>query len=163
MTEPPPAPFWLAHHYPEDYRRCYPIGSVRICARCAGLYPALLAGLALQIGLGATTRWPREEWIVLALTLPAVADWAIGRFDPASGTNLIRSATGILLGVALSRTIYLNMVHPANWLSVTHFAGLAVIAGIVEVLARPHRLRKRLERGGPLGVEGPKDFGGPRV
>ncbi len=137
------AAFLLAHHYPEDYGRCYAIGGRRICARCIGLYPVLLAVLASELALRMTAVQPWEPFAIGVLTLPALADWARGRFDPSSGTNPVRTLTGVLLGIALARTVYLNMVAPANWLSVAHFAALAVAAVVVEVLARPHRLKRR--------------------
>jgi uncharacterized membrane protein len=141
--------FLLAHHYPEDYSRCYRIAGRKICARCLGLYPLLVLTLAFQIGMRTRAAYEWEPWLVAALTLPAVIDWARGRFDPATGINPFRTFTGVLLGIALGRTVYLNMVRPGNKLSVVHFAGLATVALVVEVVARPHRLKRRLESGSP--------------
>ena len=35
--------FWLSHHHEEEYNRTYLLGGVRVCARCLGTYPVLLA------------------------------------------------------------------------------------------------------------------------
>lgn len=145
------SPFVLAHHHPEDYGRCYEILGFRVCARCLGLYPVLAAGLAFELWLRGPAQIAGDAVVVVALSLPAVVDWARGRFDPATGTNAVRTVTGALIGIALARSLYLNMREPANGLSVAHFAGLFVVAAVVEVASRPHRLRRRLSSPGQPG------------
>jgi uncharacterized membrane protein len=136
--------FLLAHHHPEDYRRCFAIRGRHVCARCISLYPVLVTVLASQIAFKAASTRPWELWVVVGLTLPAFVDWARGRFDPRTGSNWVRMTTGVLIGVALSRMVYLNMVRPANTQSVVYFLSLGILTMVVETIARPYRLKVRL-------------------
>lgn len=104
--------FWLSHHPPDEYDRCYRFGSLHVCARCLGTYPVMFAAIALQLKL----RFPLEHELdfiaVIALTLPATIDWAIGRFNPHRFSNVWRTATGVLLGLALGRTLFIHLQRP---------------------------------------------------
>ena len=124
--------FLLAHHFPDEYDRCYRLGRVHICARCAGLYPALVATVVLALTGPLATM--RAEWAVLfALPLPAVVSWGRRRLYGASGSNPVATLTGALLGLALGRGLvrYLRDPHaPAFW---AQLGGLAVIVVAVEV------------------------------
>ena len=98
--------FFLAHHRPDEYDRCYAVGGLHLCARCVGLYPALALLLALQLTgvVGAV----RAEWAVLyLLPLPAIFSWARRRLTGAAGSNPVSTVTGALLGVALGRGIFI--------------------------------------------------------
>jgi len=92
--------YLLAHHRPGEYDRCYHVRvrghDERVCARCVGVYPGIVAGL-VAVALG----WA-PGWQFLALvTLPAVAlvDWAVTAIGDRDGTNPVRTATGAALGV----------------------------------------------------------------
>jgi len=50
--------------------------------------------------------------LLLLLCLPALLDWAMGVFNPFSGSNLRRLASGALLGLALSRMVQLHLRRP---------------------------------------------------
>ena len=104
--------FWLSHHGKDERNRTYRFGAVRVCARCLGTYPALLAALVLQFAMGVPNAWREDVPWALVLTLPALLDWAHGRFHPGGGSNGFRTATGILLGLALGRTLYLHFQRP---------------------------------------------------
>ncbi len=104
--------FWLSHHHEEEYNRTYLLGGVRVCARCLGTYPVMLAVMVLLIRWRAPLAWPWDVPGVLGLTLPALVDWALGRFRPASGSNAVRTLTGVLLGVALGRSLYVHVRSP---------------------------------------------------
>ena len=127
--------FLLAHHRPEEYDRCYALGGVHLCARCAGLYPVLALVLGLQLAgvVGAV----RAEWAVLyLLPVPAVFSWARRRLTGAAGSNPVSTLTGALLGVALGRGLYLYL---RDHRSVAFWAlagGLVVVVLTVELLAR---------------------------
>jgi uncharacterized membrane protein len=113
----PASPFWLSHHAPEELHRAYRVGRLHVCARCLGLYPVLLAALVIQFASRAPLSWRADGWIAIPLFLPALADWASGRFFPALGTNVWRTVTGALLGVALGRTLYIHLQQPwPQWL-----------------------------------------------
>ena len=104
--------FWLSHHHPEEYNRTYVLGGVRVCARCLGTYPVLLAVMVGLIAVRAPLAWRWDVPVVLGLTLPALVDWAVGRFRPASGSNAVRTLTGVLLGVALGRSLSVHVQKP---------------------------------------------------
>ena len=131
--------FLLAHHRPEEYDRCYALGGLHVCARCAGLYPALLVMLALQLkGLVGPLR---AEWAVLfLLPVPAVFSWARRRLTGAAGSNPFATVTGALLGVALGRGLFLYLHDHGSVAFWAQAAGLVVVVLTVETLAR---LKKR--------------------
>ena len=104
--------FWLSHHHEDEYNRTYLLGGVRVCARCLGTYPVLVAVMMGLFALRAPLAWPWDVPVVLGLTLPALVDWAVGRFRPASGTNAVRTLTGVLLGAALGRSLFVHLQKP---------------------------------------------------
>jgi hypothetical protein len=125
----------LAHHRPAEYDRCYRIGGLHLCARCAGLYPALLLVLGLQLTGGVDSL--RAEWAVLfLLPVPAIFSWARRRLTGAAGSNPVSTLTGALLGVALGRGIYLYLRDHRSVAFWALAAGLVVVVLTVESLAR---------------------------
>lgn len=126
----------LAHHRQDQAHRCVhlPLGQRRLalCARCLGLYPTMAAALALQAALGLGALGEVDWWVVLGLTAPGLLDWGAGVVEPASGNNLRRMITGILLGAALGRSLWLHAADPRHevfWVQV-----LLVIFTIFAVL-----------------------------
>jgi len=99
----------LSHHTGAGLSRCFRLGRVHVCARCCGLWPALLLGMAVQrIWL-----WPVSRFdlaIELALILPGLWDYARSVHRPDLGTNVWRAATGLLLGLGLARAAVLGRV-----------------------------------------------------
>ncbi|MBI5482596.1 MAG: DUF2085 domain-containing protein [Deltaproteobacteria bacterium] len=127
--------FLLAHHRPDEYDRCYSLGGVHLCARCAGLYPALALLLALQLQgvVGAI----RAEWAVLyLLPMPAIFSWARRRLTGAAGSNPVSTVTGALLGVALGRGIFLYLRDHGSVAFWVQAVALVVVVLTVEILAR---------------------------
>lgn len=128
----------LAHHRRDQAHRCVqlPLQGRRLalCARCLGLYPAMAVTLALQaaLGIGRAPLW--DWWLVLGGTAPGLLDWGAGIIDPASGSNLRRLFSGILLGAALGRSLWLYFADPHQevfWVQVmliifTAFASFAI-------------------------------------
>ena len=129
--------FWLSHHPPEEWNRTYRLGGVRVCARCLGTYPVLFAVLGLQLALRAPLAFAAELPVVLLLTLPALLDWARGRFAPERGTNWGRTLTGVLLGLALGRSVYVHLRSP--WPPVLRGQLLLIGAVALPVLAMAWR------------------------
>lgn len=131
--------FLLAHHWPGQLDRCYQtwLGGrpVWFCARCVGLYPALFAVLAAQLVVRIPVGWWDLPWLYL-LAVPAVVDWTLQRLGVRTSGNGVRTFTGVLLGVALGRSIFLNMIEPANLLVVIQLAGLAAVVMLVELSVR---------------------------
>lgn len=93
--------YLLSHHEPAHYDRCYVVPfrgrRIRLCARCAGIYPGIGAGVvaAAYAGVGG---WPL---LLVVAVFPAVAlvDWARTAFTGAAGTNPVRTGSGALLGI----------------------------------------------------------------
>jgi hypothetical protein len=92
--------------------------------------------------------------LAFLVPLPALLDWARGRFNPRSGSNGLRFLTGVLLGVSLSRTLYLHLLSPGHPLAMAQFASLALAALVVEVISRPCRLRAGRDPKAAPHVEG---------
>jgi uncharacterized membrane protein len=120
--------FWLSHHHEEEYNRTYLLGGVRVCARCLGTYPVLLAVMVALFKLRAPLTWQWDVPVVLGLTVPALVDWAVGRFRPASGSNAVRTLTGVLLGVALGRSLFIHVQKPLPAVLVWQAALVAGVA-----------------------------------
>ncbi|RME28556.1 MAG: DUF2085 domain-containing protein [Deltaproteobacteria bacterium] len=107
--------FWrllLSHHTEDKLHLCYRMGwgnhRVAVCARCLGLYPAMVG--ALLVGR-ATGPWPEWlEWTLLLLApIPALLEWGT---TVASGRperpNAVRLSTGIGLGLSLGASLHVN-------------------------------------------------------
>lgn len=131
--------FLLAHHWPGHLDRCYRVWlgerPVWFCSRCSGLYPVLFVILVVQLIWRIAPGWWDVIWLYV-VPLPAIVDWATQRLGKRSGTNRKRTLTGALLGLSLGRTVYLNMILPANTPVVVQLAALAVIVILVEMTAR---------------------------
>lgn len=133
--------FWLSHHHPEEYNRTYLLGGVRVCARCLGTYPVLFAAIWVQAKLKVPLEWRWDGLWALLLPLPALVDWSLGRFRPASSSNLIRTVTGVLLGLGLARTLFIHFQRPLPvW--------LVAQLGLVTAVALPVILIAGRKRGG---------------
>ena len=91
--------YLLSHHEPGASHRCHaPVvfgRRVRLCARCSGIYPGIVAGLATFL-LGPARLSGLA--VVAALPLPALVDWTATAFTPRRGSNRVRTATGAALG-----------------------------------------------------------------
>jgi len=104
--------FWLSHHPPNEFDRCYRFGSTHVCARCLGTYPTLFAGIVLQVLFRAPLEHPLDLALGVALVLPATLDWAWGRFNPHRFSNGWRTATGVVLGLGLARSLFIHLQRP---------------------------------------------------
>lgn len=126
----------LAHHRSDQGHRCLtlPVAgtSLAICARCAGLYPALLIGLGLQALLDRGRLGDLDLYLVLAASAPGLLDFGLGLLDPRSGSNLRRLATGVLLGLGLSRSLWLHARDP--WEEVLWIQGFLLGTGTLAFL-----------------------------
>lgn len=127
----------LAHHRRDQANRCVhlPLGRTRLalCARCLGLYPIMAGALVLQAVLRPASMGRLDWWFVLGATAPGVLDWGAGVVDPASGSNPRRVISGILLGAALGRSLWLYFGDPHHevfWVQIllVIFGGLAAFA-----------------------------------
>ena len=124
---------WLSHHPPEELDRTWHLGGRHVCARCLGLYPVLVGGIALQVLLATPLRLPLEGLWGVVLALPAILDWGYGRLRPHAGTNAWRTLTGVLLGVALARSLYVHFQRPWPPLLLTQLVLVTAVAAPVIV------------------------------
>lgn len=132
--------FWLSHHHADEHNRCYRLGGVHVCARCLGTYPTLFAVFFAQFALRAPLAHPLDLPLSVALVIPALADWAVGRFRPQGGHNLVRTLTGIALGLGLGRTLFIHVQKPLPPALLAQLALVTVVAGPV-ILATYRRQR----------------------
>jgi uncharacterized membrane protein len=132
--------FWLSHHREDEYNRTYVLGGVRVCARCLGTYPVLFAVLVGLFALRAPLQWKWDVPGVLALTLPALVDWALGRFRPARGSNPVRTLTGVMLGIALGRSLFVHLQRPLPAVLLAQ-AALVTAVAVPVILATYRRPR----------------------
>lgn len=136
--------YLLSHHEPEAYHRCYRLSVrghvVRLCARCLGIYPGIAIGLMAAAFHVATGLQP-----VMLLFFPAFAliDWTVTTFTASEGTNVIRTGTGTLLGIAYGLGLWMGLVDGASWVPLVGI-GYGSLAAVL--LARVHRV-------GPFAVE----------
>lgn len=91
--------FLLAHHPPSEFYRCYsPVvrgRQLHVCARCLGIYPGIVAGLLTYF----TGPWAVDPLVLVAvLPAPALLDWTLTTVRDRRGHNIVRTATGALLG-----------------------------------------------------------------
>lgn len=142
MTGPVSTPFWLSHHTPDEYGRTVALGPLRICARCLGTYPTLFAAIAVQVVAAAPLTWRFDGLWSVGLLLPALVDWSLGRFRPEAGTNAVRIVTGVLLGLALGRTLYMHLRAPLpGWLLIQAVCVTAVGVPVIVLSWRQRRRR----------------------
>jgi hypothetical protein len=90
--------------------------------------------LALAVQLHRPFAPLHVDWdsvIFWACPVPAVVDWSIGQLTTWRGSNALRVLSGALLGVALGRTVYVNMRHPGDPRVLVEVLGLSAIAGVV--------------------------------
>jgi uncharacterized membrane protein len=109
--------FPLSHQSLHNRYRCLmlPLGRIRLalCSRCLGLYPTMVAVWVVQfLGIWPLSReW--DWWVALGAAVPALASWGLGRLGH-RGRNIWRVATGVALGVALGRSLFMYFREPAN-------------------------------------------------
>lgn len=132
--------FWLSHHFPEEYARCYRFGALHVCARCLGTYPVLVAMLLFQFANHAPLTHPLDLPVGVGLVLPATLDWAYGRFAPGAGFNLWRSLTGVLLGLGLGRSLFIHLQQPLPPVLLGQ-AAVVTLVGVPVILATYRRRR----------------------
>ena len=140
--KPSPFRFLLAHHWPEEYERCYRVAGLWVCARCLGLYPSLAFMLAFQVS-GWVTEVPLEPLFLYALPLPALISWTRHRVWHAQGSKPVSTITGAVLGVGLGRGLYLHLRDPWCTPFVLQCCLLAAWVLAVEAPFLLRRLRQR--------------------
>ena len=134
----PAAGFWLSHHHPSELHRTYSFSKWHVCARCLGTYPTLMLALVWQQCAQAPLAAPWDLWGGVALLLPALLDWAHGQLRPSSGNNPWRTVTGVGLGLALGRSLYIHVHRPFPEVLVWQ-AGVVLAVALPVMLLRSWR------------------------
>ena len=92
----------LYHQIPERsfYFADHPLA---VCARCAGLYAGLAAGVVFYPLFGSLRRreTPARAWLILA-AVPTAIDFTLGFTGVWANTHVSRSLTGALLGAVMA-------------------------------------------------------------
>lgn len=134
--------FWLSHHREGELHRCYRWGEVAVCARCLGTYPVLAVFVVAQFAWKWPLSSPLDLPVGVALAVPAILDWAWGRFRPHDFGNPWRTITGLLLGLGLGRTLYVHVHRPFPPALVAQLALAGTVLGLV-LIASFLRLSRR--------------------
>ncbi len=102
----------LSHHPPSLYGHCLRVSilgrSIYFCGRCTGIYGGLGLGL-LALFMFRIQLEPDWFWFFISLVLgfTTIVDWMSQRLSPRKTTNLIRTSTGFMSGLALAIIFYL--------------------------------------------------------
>jgi len=129
----PDTPFFLSHHYPQDYDRCAVVGGLHVCRRCLVLYPvALVAGVAISIG----SWWPDgvNAWVLWLFPLPGVIEFVldnVGAIEYSPVRQSWLSAAGAV-AAGVGYTMYLDDTFDATvWAVVAVYTTVCVLGVIV--------------------------------
>ncbi|MFB6139381.1 MAG: DUF2085 domain-containing protein [Halosimplex sp.] len=145
--------YLLSHHEPHEYDRCHRLAvggrTVRLCARCSGVYPGILAGAALALTDTAPAAWP---WLVGCGPAPALVDWAATTLTPRRGTNAVRTASGALLGLGYGVAVPWFLTARPPWLLAVA-AGYGGIAAALLVRSRTGDADESTDRDGETADE----------
>ncbi|QLH79891.1 DUF2085 domain-containing protein [Halosimplex rubrum] len=140
--------YLLSHHEPHEYDRCHRLAvggrTVRLCARCSGVYPGILAGVALVLTDTAPAAWP---WLVACGPAPALVDWAATTFTLRRGSNAIRTASGALLGLGYGVAVPWFLTARPLWLLAVA-AGYGGVAAALLVRSRAESVDEETDRDG---------------
>ena len=139
----------LSHCGPNGLDRCLalPLGrrAVLLCARCAGLYPALLAAAAARL---AGADLPGLEGPAVRLTVPLAggAAWVAEQAGLELGKPL-RVASGVALGLGIGWPLALHLRSPWPGELVELVAALALVlaAGLAARRLALGRRRRRID------------------
>lgn len=94
--------YLLSHHEESELYRCYALRignkTVHLCSRCVGIY----AGIVLGLFLHAQTLFSSRAYLPAIAVLPlfALIDWSFSVFAGWRGHNVLRTLSGLLLGIA---------------------------------------------------------------
>lgn len=127
----------LTHHGTHQLDRCIKVGRAYLCARCAGMYPAM----ALGLWAGLSGRLELGDPVTYGLSVAGVSAWGVERIRPLrfGGANLLRAGGGAILGVALGALLARHFVEPFGPRVVGQIVLIVVLSaafGLVDLLAR---------------------------
>ena len=130
MTRPSAWALALAHHPPSEYDRCWRVGGVHVCRRCAVLYPIAFAVMAAALaGWGWPAAWDRT--LLMLLPLPVTLEFVLERFGALRHRPIRQMALTVLAAPALGRGFARYLLHPGDplfWRMVLLFGGASLLA-----------------------------------
>jgi hypothetical protein len=120
----------LSHHRPDEYDRCFKIGSRHVCRRCAVLYPVAFAVAAASL---AGLHWPAawDKSLLMLLPLPVTLEFLLERFGGLSYRAGRQMLLTLIAAPALGRGFARYLLHPDDrlfWKMVLLFGGSALFA-----------------------------------
>ena len=128
--------YLLSHHEEGELYRCYALRlgkrTVHLCSRCVGIY----AGIALGLGFHSWGVLPRSAYLPAVAVLPlfGLVDWSVSAFTGWKGYNLLRTLTGLLLGIAYTLGLVLFFTSFPNlavaWIGVFYGASAGVLLSL---------------------------------
>ena len=141
----------LSHHPPSLYGHCLRVTilgrSIYFCGRCTGIYGGLGLGL-LALFMFQIQLEPNWFWFFISLVLgfTTIVDWMSQRLSPRKTTNLVRTSTGFMSGLALAIIFYLANLF---YMLVT-LAAMSASIGIVGLIENRQRSKYYKEIEGDL-------------
>ncbi len=100
----------------------------------------MFAALAAQFVFAFPLQHRLDIPLGVVFILPAVIDWALGRFQPHRFSNPWRTFTGALLGLGLARSLFIHVQQPFPRVLVVQGALVSVI--VLPVLFVTYRLHR---------------------
>ncbi len=99
----------LSHHTEEELYRCYALKlrtkEIHLCSRCLGIYAGIICGFLLHT----FTLVSPVHYLPFIMIFPlfALLDWSLSAFAGWRGHNLLRTLSGLALGIAYALGITL--------------------------------------------------------
>lgn len=128
--------YLLSHHEESELYRCYALRlgkrTVHLCSRCVGIY----AGIALGILLHAQALLPSSAYLPAVAVLPlfGLVDWSVSALRGWRGHNVLRTLSGLLLGIAYALGLVLFFTSFPNlavaWIGVFYGAVAGVLLSL---------------------------------
>ena len=151
----------VAHHGKHELDRCLRVGATYLCARCAGMYPAMALGLWATLSGVGMNDGTAEVAARVGLSAIGVGAWGLDRIRPLRfrGANVVRVLAGAVLGVSLGAMLGRHFLEPfrpdvVGQIVVVTILGAAFV--LVDLLARRTvRKGRDTEETSPPGVRAP--------
>lgn len=118
---------WLAHHWPDEYRRCVVIGGQHVCRRCLVLYPLTFA-VAIAAVSGALL-WPRsfDPALIWLLSIPGTIEYVAEQLGFITYNARRQAVATALVAIPLGRGLSYELDDRWHW----YFWGPLLVFGTI--------------------------------